>query len=93
MEKVAHQPCADGVPCTEAEHQLNRRSMFIIENYQILSGGTYRLNRPTQANSQVPMPNVNTPTIPAMPSPIQCYRVEVQYTNPTRPRQLYHQSG
>mgnify|MGYP006262570543 FL=1 len=27
--------CADGVPCTEAEHQLNRRSMFIIENYQI----------------------------------------------------------
>ena len=80
--------CADGVPCTEAEHQLNRRSMFIIENYQILSGGsgTYRLNRPTQANSQVPMPNVNTPTIAAMPSPIpQPIESRVQYTNPTRP--------
>ena len=80
--------CADGVPCTEAEHQLNRRSMFIIENYQILSGGsgTYRLNRPTQANSQVPMPNVNTPTIAAMPSPIpQPIEPRVQNTNPTRP--------
>ena len=80
--------CADGVPCTEAEHQLNRRSMFIIENYQILSGGsgTDRLNRPTQANSQVPMPNVNTPTIAAMPSPIpQPIESRVQYTNPTRP--------
>ena len=80
--------CADGVPCTEAEHQLNRRSMFIIENYQILSGGsgTYRLNRPTQANSQVPMPNINTPTIAAMPSPIpQPIELRVQNTNPTRP--------
>ena len=80
--------CADGVPCTEAEHQLNRRSMFIIENYQILSGGsgTYRLNRPTQANSQVPMPNINTPTIAAMPSSIpQPIELRVQNTNPTRP--------
>ena len=80
--------CADGVPCTEAEHQLNRRSMFIIENYQILSGGsgTYRLNRPTQANFQVPMPNVNTPTRAAMPSPIpQPIEPRVQNTNPTRP--------
>ena len=80
--------CADGVPCTEAEHQLNRRSMFIIENYQILSGGsgTYRLNRSTQANSQVPIPNVNTPTIAAMPSPIpQPIEPRVQNTNPTRP--------
>lgn len=24
--------CSDGVPCTEEEHQLNRRSMFIIKN-------------------------------------------------------------
>ncbi|MDX1463755.1 MAG: OmpA family protein, partial [Marinirhabdus sp.] len=24
--------CADGVACTEEEHQLNRRSMFIIVN-------------------------------------------------------------
>ena len=80
--------CADGVPCTEAEHQLNRRSMFIIENYQILSGGsgTYRLNRPTQANSQVPMPNVNTPTIAAMPFPIpQPTEPRVQNPKPTRP--------
>ena len=24
--------CSDGVDCTEEEHQLNRRSMFIIQN-------------------------------------------------------------
>jgi Outer membrane protein and related peptidoglycan-associated (lipo)proteins len=24
--------CSDGVECTEEEHQLNRRSMFIIQN-------------------------------------------------------------
>ena len=24
--------CSDGVQCTEEEHQLNRRSMFIIQN-------------------------------------------------------------
>jgi len=24
--------CADGVECSEEEHQLNRRSMFIIQN-------------------------------------------------------------
>ncbi|MGB2370095.1 MAG: OmpA family protein, partial [Flavobacteriaceae bacterium] len=80
--------CADGVPCTEAEHQLNRRSMFIIENYQILSGGsgTYRLNRPTQANSQVQMPNVNTPTPATVPSPVPTTTVpRVQNTPPTSP--------
>ena len=56
--------CADGVPCTEAEHQLNRRSMFIIENYQILSGGsgTYKLNRPIQPSPSLARPVLNTPT-------------------------------
>jgi hypothetical protein len=45
--------CADGVPCTEAEHQLNRRSMFIIENYQMLpTSMTSTPTRPTQAYSQ-----------------------------------------
>jgi outer membrane protein OmpA-like peptidoglycan-associated protein len=29
-EKELVNKCADGVPCTEAEHQLNRRSQFII---------------------------------------------------------------
>ena len=54
--------CADGVPCTEAEHQLNRRSMFIIENYQMLpTSMTSTPTRPTQAYSQVPRPTVNTP--------------------------------
>ena len=80
--------CADGVPCTEAEHQLNRRSMFIIENYQILSGGsgTYKLNRPTQAYSQVAMPNVNTPTTAVMPPPVtQTIVPRVQNTSQTRP--------
>ena len=80
--------CADGVPCTEAEHQLNRRSMFIIENYQILSGGsgTYKLNRPIQNHSQVPTPNVNTPTKEVMPPPVTQTTVPgVQNTSPKRP--------
>jgi outer membrane protein OmpA-like peptidoglycan-associated protein len=80
--------CADGVPCTEAEHQLNRRSMFIIENYQILSGGsgTYKLNRPIQNHSQVPTPNVNTPTAAVMPLPVTQTTVpRVQNTSPKRP--------
>ena len=80
--------CADGVPCTEAEHQLNRRSMFIIENYQILSGGigTYKLNRPIQNHSQVPTPNVNTPTKEVMPPPVPQTTVpRVQNTSPKRP--------
>ena len=80
--------CADGVPCTEAEHQLNRRSMFIIENYQILSGGsgTYKLNRPIQNHSQVPTPNVNTPTKEVMPPPVTQTTVpRVQNTSPKRP--------
>ena len=80
--------CADGVPCTEAEHQLNRRSMFIIENYQILSGGsgTYKLNRPIQNHSQVPTPNVNTPTTAVMPPPVTQTTVpRVQNTSPKRP--------
>ena len=80
--------CADGVPCTEAEHQLNRRSMFIIENYQILSGGsgTYKLNRPMQPYSQVPMPNVKTPTTAVMPTSIPQTTVpRAQNTSPTRP--------
>ena len=80
--------CADGVPCTEAEHQLNRRSMFIIENYQILSGGsgTYKLNRPIQNHSQVPTPNENTSTTNVMPPPVPQTTVpRVQNTSPKRP--------
>ena len=69
--------CADGVPCTEAEHQLNRRSMFIIENYQMLpTSMTSTPTRPTQAYSQMPRPTVNPPiTVP-----------RVQNTPPTRPK-------
>lgn len=79
--------CADGVPCTEAEHQLNRRSMFIIENYQMLPTSiTSTPNRPTQAYSQVPRPNVNTPTKPVMPPPVPQSTVpRVQNTSPKRP--------
>jgi outer membrane protein OmpA-like peptidoglycan-associated protein/tetratricopeptide (TPR) repeat protein len=62
--------CADGVPCTEAEHQLNRRSMFIIENYQMLpTSMTSTPNRSTQAYSQLPRPMKSTPTRAAVPSP------------------------
>lgn len=69
--------CADGVPCTEAEHQLNRRSMFIIENYQMLpTSMTSTPTRPTQAYSQMPRPIVNPPT--TVP--------RVQNTPPTRPK-------
>ena len=55
--------CADGVPCTEAEHQLNRRSMFIIENYSMLptSGTTYS-NRAIQPSPSMARPVSNTPT-------------------------------
>jgi outer membrane protein OmpA-like peptidoglycan-associated protein/tetratricopeptide (TPR) repeat protein len=68
--------CADGVPCTEAEHQLNRRSMFIIENYQMLpTSMTSTSTRPTQAYSQVPRPTVNPPTTVAVPSPVPPTRV------------------
>ena len=78
--------CADGVPCTEAEHQLNRRSMFIIENYQMLpTSMTSTPTRPTQAYSQVPRPTVNTPTPAAVPSPVPTTTVpRVQNTPPTR---------
>ena len=31
-ERQLQNRCADGVECTEEEHQLNRRSMFIIQN-------------------------------------------------------------
>ena len=79
--------CADGVPCTEAEHQLNRRSMFIIENYQMLpTSMTSTPTRPTQAYSQAPRPIVNTPTPAAVPSPVPPATVPiVQNTPPTRP--------
>ena len=79
--------CADGVPCTEAEHQLNRRSMFIIENYQMLPMGTTSTPaRPAQAYSQVPRPTVNTAATAAVPSPIpQPTAPRVQNTTPTRP--------
>ena len=79
--------CADGVPCTEAEHQLNRRSMFLIENYQMLpTSMTSTPTRPTQAYSQAPRPIVNTPTPAAVPSPIPPTTVPiVQNTPPTRP--------
>lgn len=76
--------CADGVPCTEAEHQLNRRSMFIIENYQMLPTSiTSTPNRPTQAYSKVPRPNVNTQAKPVMPPPVpQSTVTRVQNTSP-----------
>jgi outer membrane protein OmpA-like peptidoglycan-associated protein/tetratricopeptide (TPR) repeat protein len=80
--------CADGVPCTEAEHQLNRRSMFIIENYQMLPMGTTSTpTRPAQAYSQVPRPTtVNTAATAAVPPPIpQPTAPRVQNTTPTRP--------
>ena len=79
--------CADGVPCTEAEHQLNRRSMFIIENYQMLpTSMTSTPNSPTQAYSQVLKPNVNTPTTAVMPPPVPQTTVpRVQNTSQTRP--------
>ena len=79
--------CADGVPCTEAEHQLNRRSMFIIENYQMLpTSMTSTPTRPTQAYSQAPRPIVNTPTSTAVPSPVPPTTVPiVQNTLPTSP--------
>ena len=79
--------CADGVPCTEAEHQLNRRSMFLIENYQMLpTSMTSMPTRPTQAYSQAPRPIVNTPTPAAVPSPVPPTTVPiVQNTPPTRP--------
>jgi outer membrane protein OmpA-like peptidoglycan-associated protein len=79
--------CADGVPCTEAEHQLNRRSMFIIENYQMLpTSRTSTPTRPTQAYSQAPRPVVNPPTTVAVPSPVSPTTVpRTQNTPPTRP--------
>ena len=75
--------CADGVPCTEAEHQLNRRSMFIIENYQMLPTSMRSTQtRPKQAYSQVPRPTVNTPNTTVM----QSTTPRVQNTTPTRPK-------
>ena len=54
--------CADGVPCSEAEHQLNRRSMFIIENYSMLpTSGTTFSNRLIQPSTSMARPGVNTP--------------------------------
>ena len=79
--------CADGVPCTEAEHQLNRRSMFIIENYQILpTSMTSPPTRPTQAGFQLPRSTVTPPSISVMPSPTPRSTVpRIQNTTPTRP--------
>ena len=31
-ESQLQNECSNGVECTEEEHQLNRRSMFIIQN-------------------------------------------------------------
>ena len=62
--------CADGVPCSEAEHQLNRRSMFLIENYSMLPMSAISTsNRPTQPSPQVVRPVVNTPTTTTPVSP------------------------
>ena len=79
--------CADGVPCTEAEHQLNRRSMFIIENYQMLPANmTSTPTPPTQAYSQVSRPSVNTPTTATVPPLVRPTTVpRVQNTPTTRP--------
>ncbi|MBF13448.1 MAG: hypothetical protein CMF46_03685 [Legionellales bacterium] len=79
--------CADGVPCTEAEHQLNRRSMFIIENYQMLPTSiTSTPTRPTQVGFQLPSSTVNPTSTAVMPSPIPQSTVpRIQNTNPTRP--------
>ena len=56
--------CADGVPCTEAEHQLNRRSMFIIENYHMLptSMKSIAIDSTHDAYSHVSSSVVNPPT-------------------------------
>ena len=60
--------CADGVPCTEAEHQLNRRSMFIIENYSMLpTSGTTISNRAIQTSTSMVRPVLNTPMTPVSP--------------------------
>ncbi|MGV6829899.1 MAG: OmpA family protein [Flavobacteriales bacterium] len=32
QEQINNPKCSDGVDCTEEEHQMNRRSMFIIQN-------------------------------------------------------------
>ena len=64
--------CADGVPCTEAEHQLNRRSMFIIENYSMLpTSRTNFSNPPMQPSPSMARPVVDTPTkMTPIPPPI-----------------------
>jgi len=79
--------CADGVPCTEAEHQLNRRSMFIIENYQMLPTSMKSTPiLPTQAYSQLSRPTVNPPTPATVPSPDPPTTVpRIQNTPPTSP--------
>ena len=62
--------CADGVPCSEAEHQLNRRSMFLIENYSMLPMSAISTsNRPAQPSPQVATPAVNTATTTTPVSP------------------------
>ena len=62
--------CADGVPCSEAEHQLNRRSMFLIENYSMLPMSAISTsNRPAQPSLQVARPAVNTATTTTPVSP------------------------
>ncbi len=79
--------CTDGVPCTEAEHQLNRRSMFIIENYQMLPTSMKSTPiLPTQAYSQLSRPTVNPPTPATVPSPDPPTTVpRIQNTPPTSP--------
>ena len=76
--------CADGVPCTEEEHQLNRRSMFIIENYHMLPMNmTSTPSRSAQAYSQGPRPIVNSPYTAAVTYPAPPTSKTQKQFNPT----------
>lgn len=60
--------CADGVPCTEAEHQLNRRSMFIIENYSMTSMSTAGTSyQPRSVPNPTPASVANKYPVPPKP--------------------------
>ena len=62
--------CADGVPCTEAEHQLNRRSMFIIENYNLLpkNNNLISINPNTQEIKIPPIVNYKSKNVNQKPA-------------------------
>lgn len=70
--------CADGIPCTEAEHQLNRRSIFIIENYSITSMSSSTttnrsntlLTKPLQTASETTVISTLTPPVSPVVPPI-----------------------